>query len=127
MTAVEKLEISLLGLISFDSEELRAKYKERIAKAKEMENQQQEEIGLMEIELKHTKTLLASCEKALEDRNKQDKKMYSEEDVRGMLEDMSRYVSTKEMRDNVVDVGYSEWVRKRDWFVNHLIKQFKNK
>ena len=57
----------------------------------------------------------------------QDKKMYSEEDVRGMLEDMSRYVSTKEMRDNVVDVGYSEWVRKRDWFVNHLIKQFKNK
>ena len=40
MTAVEKLEISLLGLISFDSEELRAKYKERIAKAKEMEKQQ---------------------------------------------------------------------------------------
>lgn len=39
-TAVEKLEISLLGLISFDSEELRAKYKERIAKAKEMEKQQ---------------------------------------------------------------------------------------
>jgi hypothetical protein len=41
-----------------------------------MENQQQEEIGLMEIELKHTKTLLASCEKALEDRNKQDKNKY---------------------------------------------------
>ena len=40
MTAVEKLEISLLGLISFDSEELRARYKERIAKAKEMEKQQ---------------------------------------------------------------------------------------
>lgn len=40
MTAVEKLEISLLGIISFDSEELRAKYKERIAKAKEMEKQQ---------------------------------------------------------------------------------------
>jgi hypothetical protein len=39
MTAVEKLEISLLGLISFDSEELRAKYKERIAKAKETEKQ----------------------------------------------------------------------------------------
>jgi hypothetical protein len=40
MTAVEKLELSLLGLISFDSEELRAKYKERINKAKEMEKQQ---------------------------------------------------------------------------------------
>ena len=39
MTAVEKLEISLLGIISFDSEELRAKYKERIAKAKEMEKE----------------------------------------------------------------------------------------
>lgn len=37
MTAVEKLEISLLGIISFDSEELRVKYKEKIAKAKEME------------------------------------------------------------------------------------------
>jgi hypothetical protein len=40
MTAVEKLELSLLGIISFDSEELRAKYKERIANAKEMEKQQ---------------------------------------------------------------------------------------
>jgi hypothetical protein len=40
MTAVEKLEISLLGIISFDSEELRAKYKERIAKAEEMFKQQ---------------------------------------------------------------------------------------
>lgn len=39
MTAVEKLEISLLGIISFDSEELRVKYKEKIAKAKEMEKQ----------------------------------------------------------------------------------------
>ena len=37
MTTVEKLELSLLGLISFDSEELRTKYKERVAKAKELE------------------------------------------------------------------------------------------
>ena len=37
MTAVEKLEIKLLGLISFDSEELRAKYKEVIQQAKDME------------------------------------------------------------------------------------------
>ena len=41
MTAVEWLELNLLGLISFDSEELRAKYKDRVSKAKEMENQQQ--------------------------------------------------------------------------------------
>jgi len=40
MTAVEKLEISLLGILSFDSEELRAKYKERIAKANEIFKQQ---------------------------------------------------------------------------------------
>lgn len=40
-TAVEKLELSLLGIISFDSEELRAKYKDRVAKAKEIEKQQQ--------------------------------------------------------------------------------------
>jgi hypothetical protein len=38
-------------------------------------------MGLMEIELRHTKTLLASCEKALEDRDKQAERMYSEEEV----------------------------------------------
>ena len=43
MTAVEWLELNLLGLISFDSEELRAKYKDRVSKAKEMERQQQEQ------------------------------------------------------------------------------------
>jgi len=40
-----------------------------------------ERMGLMEIELRHTKTLLASCEKALEDRDKQAERMYSEEDM----------------------------------------------
>jgi hypothetical protein len=38
-TPVEKLEISLLGLISFDSEELRLKYKEKINKTKQLEKQ----------------------------------------------------------------------------------------
>lgn len=42
---------------------------------------QQENYGLMEIELKHTKTLLASCEKALEERDMQQEGMYSEEEV----------------------------------------------
>ena len=39
-TAVEILEISLLGIISFDSEVLRNKYKERFKIAKEMEKEQ---------------------------------------------------------------------------------------
>jgi len=42
---------------------------------------QAERMGLMEIELRHTKTLLTSCEKALEDRDKQADRMYSEEEV----------------------------------------------
>ena len=46
MTAVEKLEISLLGLISFDSEELRTKYKERIANAKEIEKEQKDDFAI---------------------------------------------------------------------------------
>jgi hypothetical protein len=43
---------------------------------------QAERMGLMEIELRHTKTLLASCEKALEDRDKQADRGYSEEEVK---------------------------------------------
>ena len=39
-TAVEILEISLLGIVSFDSEVLRNKYKERFKIAKEFEKQQ---------------------------------------------------------------------------------------
>jgi len=46
---------------------------------------QQKQNGLMEIELNHTKTLLASCEKALEDRDKQAERMYSEEEVYDIL------------------------------------------
>ncbi len=43
---------------------------------------QQEYYGLMEIELRHTKTLLASYEKALEERDKQQKRSYSEKEMR---------------------------------------------
>ena len=39
-TAVEWLEIKCLGLMSFDSEELRAKYKEIVKQAKEIEKQE---------------------------------------------------------------------------------------
>lgn len=40
MTLIEKLELSLLGIISFDSEELRAKYKEKIEQFKLLEKEQ---------------------------------------------------------------------------------------
>jgi hypothetical protein len=72
---------------------------------------QAERMGLMEIELNHTKTLLASCEKALEDRDKQADRMYSEEEV---LELIWKY----ETRQTSM-VGYSN-VKK--WF-----EQFKKK
>ena len=39
-TAVEILETSLLGIVSFDSEVLRNKYKKRFKIAKEMEKEQ---------------------------------------------------------------------------------------
>ena len=39
-TAVELLEIKLLGIVSFDSEVLRNKYKEQFKIAKEMEKDQ---------------------------------------------------------------------------------------
>ena len=41
-TAVEILETSLLGIVSFDSEVLRNKYKESFKIAKEMEKEQHE-------------------------------------------------------------------------------------
>lgn len=44
-------------------------------------NWQAERISLMEIELNHTKTLLESCEKALEDRDKKAERMYSDYDI----------------------------------------------
>jgi hypothetical protein len=72
---------------------------------------QAERMGLMEIELRHTKTLLASCEKALEDRDKQAERGYSEEEV---LELIWKY----ETRQTSM-VGYSN-VKK--WFEKHKKK-----
>jgi hypothetical protein len=40
LTAIEILEIKLLGIVSFDSELLRNKYKEQFRIAKEMEKEQ---------------------------------------------------------------------------------------
>jgi hypothetical protein len=53
----------------------------------EREEFQQETVekGLMEIELNHTKILVYSCERALEERNEQIKRMYSEGEVLQLL------------------------------------------
>jgi hypothetical protein len=60
----------------------------------------------MEIELNHTKTLLASCEKALENRDNQAQRMYSEEDLKLILQ-----LFVKDTRGN------SPWVDADDeWF-----------
>jgi hypothetical protein len=68
---------------------------------------QAERIGLMEIELNHTKTLLASCEKALENRDNQAERMYSEEDIINALHSV-------ELKDNrnysKIYVGMKEWL-----------------
>jgi hypothetical protein len=55
---------------------------------------QAERIGLMEIELKHTKTLLESCEKALEDRDNKIERMYSEEEVIELLTARCKHFGT---------------------------------
>jgi hypothetical protein len=52
------------------------KYQEKI---------KQEDYALLKIELSHTKMLLASCEKALEERDKQQKIMHSNDEVYNIL------------------------------------------
>ena len=78
------------------------------------------EMGLMEIELRHTKTLLASCEKALEDRDKQDKNKYSEEEVLAFgkfcLDKVADFLNGK--GDQADDQTYS---------MEELLEQFKKK
>jgi hypothetical protein len=60
------------------------------------------EIGIMEIELRHTKTLLASCEKALEDRDKQAERMYSD------MEEYSAFV-LKSYKEGLPLLLAKEW------------------
>ena len=54
----------------------------------------------------------------------QDKKLYSEEEVKDMLINISNYINTKELKDNS-NTNFDEWVRKRNWFITYLIQQFK--
>jgi hypothetical protein len=60
---------------------------------------QAERIGLMEIELRHTKTLLASCEKSLEDRDNKAKRMYNDLDI--LKNDIYSKLPTKLPNSNV--------------------------
>jgi hypothetical protein len=71
---------------------------------------QAERIGLMEIELNHTKTLLASCEKALENRDKKAERMYSESD---MLQALSLgFISTDETWEQCVAFAKEQFKNK---------------
>lgn len=56
----------------------------------------------------------------------QQERMYSEEEVKNMLIDMSNYINTKELKDNS-ESNFNEWVRKRDWFISFLFEKFKKK
>jgi hypothetical protein len=77
-------------------------------------NYMAEKYGLMEIELNHTKTLLASCEKALEDRDKKAERMHSEEEVLDLLYIRDLYLLN---RDKTKELELPT-----DWF-----EQFKKK
>jgi hypothetical protein len=54
LTAVEILEIKLLGIVSFDSEVLRNKYKEQFRIAKEMEKEQSQNYAIFAIRCDRT-------------------------------------------------------------------------
>jgi hypothetical protein len=84
----------------------------------------------MEIELNHTKTLLASCEKALEDRDKKAERRYSEEDMRLAI-NKARDISDGENCFDVEDVSGCTEVCTYGWKFNmsedSIIEQFKKK
>jgi hypothetical protein len=73
-----------------------------------MKNNDTLRFGLMEIELKNTKRILASLEKALGDRDKQMEKMYSEEEV--------THIISEALQSALVTVDLDQW-----------FKQFKKK
>jgi hypothetical protein len=76
--------------------------------------------GLLEIELEHTKRLLESCEKALEDRDKQIKSKHSEEEVEIIISKLMNEVHCGDIcyGENIIDFKVSP----RQWF-----EQYKKK
>jgi hypothetical protein len=72
-------------------------------------------MGLMEIELNHTKTLLASCEKALEERDLQAERMYSEEEVQVKLYECLGHFAQKYniiINGNEIDEWFNQFKKK---------------
>lgn len=51
--------------------------------------------------------------------NWQAERMYSEEEVKNMLVDVSNFINTKELKD-ISDVDFNKWIYKRDYFINFL-------
>jgi len=78
---------------------------------------QQEKYDLLLIELNHTKTLLANCEKALEDSFKKQERMYSVEEV---LEHLNLLYS---MKNSMVDTFTND----DDYITMKWFEQFKKK
>jgi hypothetical protein len=104
---IEKLQDNFSKQLQDMYESNQLLFEDVFIKAKEMEKQQifeetSKRIGLMEIELNHTKRLLASCEKALEDRDNKFQGMYGEEEVRELI--------LKFNYDNYNGIHVSEWL-----------------
>ena len=121
-TAVEWLELNLLGLISFDSEELRAKYKEVIKIAKENEKENQKHIGqITEKGIIDTIGNCANCGVEFhihkDVTQKQQERSYSEEDMK------LSYEAGKKRGNS----GYSNTDNFRQPNFEEFIEQFKNK
>ena len=76
---------------------------------------QKEHYGLMEIELSHTKKLLASCEKALEERDKQQERMCGEEEIIQLIQFLS------------MSEEFNEYGSVSKETANYFMRQFKNK
>ena len=76
---------------------------------------QKEHYGLMEIELRHTKRLLASCEQALESRDKQQERMCGEEEIIQLIQFLS------------MSEEFNEYGSVSKETANYFMRQFKNK
>ena len=83
------------GLIIFKLSHIKDENKETPKETVLHNKKLMEELKFTEIKLNHTKTLLTSCEKALESRDRQIKEMYSEEEVIKILMKRSELFGSK--------------------------------
>jgi hypothetical protein len=52
------------------------------------------------------------------------KENYESEDVIILMTQLSTYLTTKELSD-LHKTNFSEWSRRRDWFIEHTMKKYK--